>query len=98
MFLLTQWHSSELLKAKKQSDIYEANITFFMDGVHDSVLTHHDKICALWNSQNISNSSKNSGSAVVHSSKSKDQSFAFVDKHWCHSIYTIGSKTKYDKK
>ena len=26
-------------------------------------------------------------SAVVHSRKSKDQSFAFVDKHCCHPVY-----------
>ena len=24
---------------------------------------------------------------MVHSSKSKDQSLAFVDKHWCHHVY-----------
>ena len=40
----------------------------------------------FWNPCNISYStSKLSDSLVVHSSKSKDQSFTFVDKHWCHT-------------
>ena len=44
----------------------------------------------FWNARNISYSSKKLlDSAVVHSSKSKDQSFGFViDKHWCHPVYT----------
>ena len=43
----------------------------------------------LSNSHNISYSSKTQlDSAMVHSSKSKDQSFAFVDEHSCHPVYT----------
>ena len=32
--------------------------------------------------------------AVVHSSKSKDQSLAFVDRHWCHPLLFLKKKKK----
>ena len=42
----------------------------------------------FWNSCNMSYSCKKPlDSAVVHSSKSKDHSPAFVDKHWYHPVY-----------
>ena len=52
------------------------------------VYAHHGKGQCFWNSCNILfRSKKPSDSAVVHSSKSKDQSIAIVDKHWCHPIH-----------
>ena len=41
----------------------------------------------FWHSLDISYSSKKPlDSAVVHSSKSKDHSLTFVNKHWCHPV------------
>ena len=45
----------------------------------------------FWNSCNISYSNKmplDRAMDMVHSSKSKDQSLAFVNDHWCHPVFS----------
>ena len=51
----------------------------------------------FWNSRNISYSSKKPlDSASVCLSQSKDQSLAFVDKHWCHPVYSQNAELNKD--